>query len=86
MDRFTIIPEDKFISVDGEGFLDIDFTIDESIHAVQWYGTYDQIEYKRYFDGSKLVSPENTFFEDYLEFQPMFDSWQLRKNNPPKSE
>jgi hypothetical protein len=46
--RLTIIPEDKFISIDGKNLLDIqqDFSwIPKDINAVQWYGDHGFVEY-----------------------------------------
>lgn len=50
--RLIIIPQDKFISVDGQGLLNIEQDlswIPSNIHAVQWYNTWGEIEYN---DGS----------------------------------
>jgi hypothetical protein len=50
--RLIIIPSDKFISIDGQGLLDIEQDlswIPSDVHAVQWYDTWGEIEYN---DGS----------------------------------
>jgi hypothetical protein len=50
--RLIIIPQDKFISVDGQGLLNIQQNLNwipSNIHAVQWYDTWGEIEYN---DGS----------------------------------
>lgn len=50
--RLVIVPSDKYISVDNEGFLNIqqDLSwIPENVHAVQWYDTWGEVEYN---DGS----------------------------------
>lgn len=50
--RLIIIPSDKFISIDGQGLLDIEQDlswIPPDVHAVQWYDTWGEIEYN---DGS----------------------------------
>lgn len=50
--RLTIVTQDKFISVDGKGLLDIEQDlswIPSDVHAVQWYDTWGEIEYN---DGS----------------------------------
>lgn len=47
--RLTIIPDDKLISVNDEYILNIqqDFSwISPNIHAVQWYDTWGEVEYK----------------------------------------
>jgi len=43
--RVTIVPEDRYIQVDGEG-LNLDFTSNSNIHAIQWYDTYGTAELK----------------------------------------
>lgn len=46
--RLTLIPSDKFVSIDGEKLLKIeqDFSwIPENVHAVQWYDTWGEVEY-----------------------------------------
>lgn len=50
--RLTIIPSDKYISIDNQPLLSIqqDLSwIPSNIHAVQWYDTHGEIEYT---DGS----------------------------------
>jgi hypothetical protein len=43
--RATIIPSDKFCSVDGVGFVGVDITsIAIDVHAVQWFGTWGEQE------------------------------------------
>ena len=47
--KITIIPSDKSIGIDGEFLLEIeqDFSwIPENVHAVQWYDTWGEVEYK----------------------------------------
>jgi hypothetical protein len=47
--RLTLIPTDKFISVDDQGLLDIqqDLSwIPSDVHAVQWYDDHGEVEFK----------------------------------------
>lgn len=45
--RLTIIPEDKMVKIDGVAAFDVDMAgVDPAIHAVQWYDTYGEIEWK----------------------------------------
>jgi hypothetical protein len=46
--RMTIVKQDKFISIDGNGLLDIqqDFSwIPDDVTAVQWYNNKGEVEY-----------------------------------------
>jgi hypothetical protein len=47
----TIIKDDNFISIDGNGLLNIEQDlswIPDDVHALQWYGDYGEVEYKDY--------------------------------------
>lgn len=47
--KLTIIPEDSFVSVDGDGshrLLDLsNCNIPQNVHALQWYETEGEIEF-----------------------------------------
>lgn len=79
MNRYTIIAEDKFVSVDGVGYENVTLIIDPLIHAVQWYGTYGEIEYTVSFDPvtKTILKPQNELFEDPSRFQAALDAWQV---------
>jgi hypothetical protein len=72
--RLTIIPDDKFVSVDGVGYLKVEFTVDSNIHAVQWIDTRGWIEYKE-IDFHK---PNNEDIYDISQFQNVIDAWTER--------
>jgi hypothetical protein len=42
--KLTVIPSDRFISVDGEKLF-FDFTADPNIHAIQWHENHGHVEY-----------------------------------------
>ncbi len=43
--RATIIPSDKFCSVDGVSFIGVDMTnVAADVHAIQWFGTWGEQE------------------------------------------
>jgi hypothetical protein len=45
--RITIIPEDHFVRCDDKTAFLSDWPFeDSSIHAIQWYGTWGEIEHK----------------------------------------
>lgn len=69
--RLTIIPADKFVSINGIGKSPLDFYIDSSIHAVQWYGNDGEIE----FITDKNGKPPNQHITDISQFQNIIDIW-----------
>lgn len=43
--RVIIVPADGFVSVDGEDYREVDLSfVAPNIHAVQWYGTFGEVE------------------------------------------
>lgn len=74
--RVIIVPSDGLVVADGFaiGGLDLSF-MDPTIHAVQWYGTYGEVERKDSF--GRMVANEPITTLD--EFQPALDLWQSTK-------
>lgn len=79
--RVTIVPEDGFVSVDGVGFPNLVFTIDPNIHAVQWYETYGEVEYKPVFDSSTatITKAANQSITDVTVYRNVLDVWAVAK-------
>jgi hypothetical protein len=76
MQRVTIIPEDGFVSVDGEGFDGIDLSsVESTIHAVQWYGTEGEVEHK----DDRGRATHNDVINSLDPFQPALDAWAAKK-------
>jgi len=74
--RVTIIPSNGFVSIDGEGFSELDLSfIDTSVHAVQWYGTDGEIEQKD--TRGRMIA--NVSIDSIEQFQPALDLWQAAK-------
>lgn len=74
--RLTIIRNDGFVSVNNEGFSDLDLSfMDSDIHAVQWYETEGEVE-RRDTRGRITANEEITSIEP---FQPALDLWQVTK-------
>ena len=62
--RVTIIPSDGFVSIDGVNFHNLDLSnIDPTVHAVQWYETYGEIEVKDPTTGKMVANIEITSIE-----------------------
>jgi hypothetical protein len=75
--RVTIIPVDGFVSVDGEGYSDLDLTFMPSdIHALQWYETEGELEIQ---DARGRVI-ENRPIDSLEPYQPALDAWQVAKD------
>lgn len=75
--RLIIIPYDKFVSIDGYGIHGIDLSsIDPSVHAVQWYSAYGEIEIKDPSTGRMVANEKITSIE---QFQFAIDAWIAAK-------
>jgi hypothetical protein len=75
--RVTIIPVDGFVSVDGEGYSELDLSFMASdIHALQWYETEGELEVK---DARGRVV-ENRSIDSLEPYQPALDAWQVAKD------
>jgi len=75
--RVTIIPVDGFVSVDGEGYSELDLSFMASdIHALQWYETDGELEIK---DARGRVV-ENRPIDSLEPYQPALDAWQVAKD------
>jgi hypothetical protein len=75
--RVTIIPEDGFVSVDGEGFTKLDLSfMDKDIHAVQWFDTEGEVERKN----SRGAIIANETITSITPFQKALDAWQAAKD------
>lgn len=75
--RATIIPSDQFCSVDGVGMHDVDMTsVAPDVHAVQWYGSYGEVETQDPATGKMVSNDEITSLD---AFQAVLDSyWAIR--------
>ena len=70
--KVTIIPDDKFVSVDGVGYNVSMASVPSIIHAVQWDGASGWIEYK---DGA-AGKPGNKEIDSIDEFEPVLALWK----------
>jgi hypothetical protein len=75
--RLTIVPIDGSVIVDGVWFGGIDLSfMAPSIHAVQWYDTYGEIEVKDPVTGRMVANEAITSID---AFQPAIALWQEAK-------
>ena len=68
--RLTIIADDGCICLNGVCRLNIDMPqLDFSIHAVQWYGEFGEIEYRSFFVNGVIERAKNKYITDISEFE-----------------
>lgn len=75
-DRFTIIPGDGTVVVNGVARTGLAFTLDPEIHAVQ--GFEDGrivVEYREVPFRSQMLKPQNETTTVVAPFQPALDAW-----------
>lgn len=78
--RLTIVSDDNAVGIDGEFFSGLNLSaLDKTIHAVQWYGEYGEIEYKTKLENNILLKPANVLIKDIISFQFAIDVWNLSK-------
>jgi hypothetical protein len=78
--RVTIIADDSKVVVEGQlEIVDLS-TLDEEIHAVQWYGTVGEVEYKHdYIENTRKPNDRITDFSPYQKF---VDAWEVEAKKP----
>lgn len=60
--RLTVIPVDGAVYIDGVSYAGLDLSscgIPENVHALQWYETFGELEFKRSFADGQFVHPQN---------------------------
>jgi hypothetical protein len=78
--RVTIIPSDGFVSVDNEGYNDLDLSfMDADIHALQWYDTDGEIEYQD-ARGRATHNVAITSLEQFEYWDQCYAAWQAAKD------
>lgn len=78
--KLTIVADDERVGVDGLFFEHVKLPqLDPSIHAVQWYGEYGEVEYKTRFENGALVRPANMVITDITPYQFAIDAWNTAK-------
>jgi hypothetical protein len=73
--RVTIVAEDSRVNVEGQSEVVDLSTLDEEIHAVQWYGTVGEVEYKTdYINNTRKA---NERIDDFTPYQKFVDLWTV---------
>ena len=77
--RITVINSDKSIGIDGEFYSSLTFELTDSIHAIQWYGTWGEIEYSLILLNGQPFKPENTVITTFTQYEYLIEVWQQAK-------
>lgn len=76
--RLTIISDDQLIGKDGVNYNALDMTqLASNIHAVQWYDTWGEVEYKPVIANGQKTIPQNTIIDSIGDYQWAIDAWQV---------
>lgn len=73
--RVTIVADDGIVVVEGHGERVDLSSLDEDIHAIQWYGTVGEVEYKH--DHVEDVRKQNERITDLAPYQKFVDMWMV---------
>lgn len=74
--RVVIVPSDGMVSVNGEDFRGIDLSfIPSNVHAVQWYGTFGEVEIVDEFGRAVANEP----IDSLDAYQLAIDRWNTAK-------
>lgn len=71
--RFTFIPADRIVIVDGVARHLPDITAPDGIHAVQWYGEAGEVEFSTTAKGEK---PPNERITSVADWRYALEAWK----------
>lgn len=78
--RLTIIADDKTIGVDSVNIYPIELPqLDSSIHAVQWYETWGEVEFKTVLVDGQPIKPANQIITDVTPYEWALTAWNEAK-------
>lgn len=78
--KLVIIADDARVGIDALNYDDLDMSkLDPSIHAIQWYGEYGEVEFKSKFENGQIVKPQNQIITDVTPYQWAVDAWNAAK-------
>lgn len=69
--RLTVIPADGAVYINSVSYMNLDLStcgIPSDVHALQWYDTYGEIEFKRSFVDGQIVHPANSVITELPEW------------------
>ncbi|SRR6266581_7723315 len=86
--RVTIIPEENQVYVEGKVETVDCSSVDQEIHAIQWYDGRGEIEYKTDYSEGFANRKMNFMIVDFSPYQHLVDLWMIeaQKELPPPLE
>lgn len=74
--KLTIVVDDRVVGIDGV-YRNVDSMPASvaNVHAVQWYDSYGEVEYKTQFIGGNIVKPVNEVITSVDSYQWAIDAW-----------
>ena len=74
--RLTMVETSKFVVIDGVKAVNLSFPSKyENIHAIQWYDTWGEVEFKVDENGNKPENIKIKNLNDYLELANLHADW-----------
>lgn len=79
--RVSIVADDNLVLVEGiPQTIDCSALISQGIHAVQWYGSFGEIEFATDLETGNRKSNER--ITDVSPFQSLIDGWMVEAQKP----
>ncbi len=76
--KLVIVADDARVVIDAMAYDDLDMSqLDPSIHAVQWYGEYGEVEYKTVFANGEITKAQNQIITSINSYQWAIDAWNV---------
>jgi hypothetical protein len=78
--RVTIVVENDIVTVDGQWRrVDCSPLIEDGIHAVQWYETVGEVEFRTEIDAERKIQTRkpNEVITDFSPYQSYVDAWEI---------
>lgn len=74
--RVVVINSEKRVGVNDEFYSGIDFELPQNIHAIQWYGTWGEIEFNQEIVGQRFIKPANQTITDFTPYDYIVAAWE----------
>lgn len=78
--RATIVADDNIVLVDGKPqTVDCQQLVTEGKHAVQWYSTFGEVEFRNELDAAtqEVTRKANEKITDFAPYQSYVDAWNV---------